>query len=886
MRTLQGHGAFSALLSLTLTLTSVTVAQDLQQLIQAFDESVDSMDSELQSIESSLMSSWGIEDTSTPVGRLFSYTLDKHAFGDGVSGLKVSGMGDVELPGWMAFDPTSLTLEGVPGEEHVGQHYYLQVLPLLEKYVNDSQKADMFSVSVVEDEVHTDSGATPLKQADTNSLQPIKCPAGSSITKATVVVDVDMAEMIPQQHVKMMRSLAEHLGMPPQLLRLLPVGDKPVFDSAALVAGPGDAGEQQHSGALMQWEVGCGNVQGAHMPILQKLESTSQDGSMGEAMGQGVLGWHVTNNKPAAPRRLKRQVWVRPTATLVPSMMPPTVLPIPVGEQLTHTVPVAPSPVTEIQPSKTHKHKHNGKHTKSRKNGRKKTKKPKKPKKTPVPKMTDMISPTVTQVVEPTLPVRPPTEGPSPVLPKVSRSEGVIQPSATPVLPDRPTDPTRPVYTRTQPLPEETDIQPTRTQPTERPTDTGPFPPVTAPSVPDIKEADFAPILNDDIRRLELSVGEILYYKIPAQTFKDREDGNTTQLKLVFTSIDGYTMPRNSWVHFNETSQVLYGLPMAEHVGKHEYIMAAIDKGGRIAKDIFEIFVSRRPREKKINHEFAITLDMDYDDFSFDVNKRIDVASRIARHYGDKDMKSITVTRIARGSVVYAWTNNSVPYEPCPQNMIVALLEYLITDNDTVNPDFLKIMLPYRILRAEAKPYGSCDPNGSSPGGSDIGPGMDADDIEPKPEATSEEDILITTVVPAVVIAAVLLLAGCVACILYRKKRKGKLSDEDQTTFIKKGIPIIFADELDEKPDPPTKPLIMPEEKPACPPPQYSRGGSTMSTPPSDHKEPLIETTDDEDLDMPYRPPPPMTGSLGSRGSRPQHPHQPPYRQPPPYVPP
>ena len=795
-------------------------------------------------------------------------------------------MGGTDLPAWMTFDPSTLRLEGVPSEEHLGQHYYLQVLPQMEKYLNDSQKADMFSVSVVDDQIHTDGGALLVKQSEGSALKPIKCMTGSSVTRATVIVDVDLAAMLPQHQVAMLRNLAEHLGMPADLLRLLPLGDKPMFDSSALVAGPGDANDQKHSGALMQWEVGCGNVQGAHMPILQKLESTSQDGNMGSAMGQNVLGWHVTNNKPTAPRRLKRQVFTRSTPTPVPSMGPPTARPIPTEASLTHTVPVAPSPVVTDTSTESHKHIHDGKHTKSRKHKKKKTRKPKKSKKTRVATTTDVIRPTATQLVEPTIPVTEPSEAPIP--PPVSRPGGVLQPSTTTLAPNvLPSDATEPLYSRTQPLPAQTDkIQPTRTQPTQSPTEVKP--PQVLPEEPDEpdEDIDFAPILNSDIRRLEVSVGDILYYKIPEDTFKDVEDGNTTQLKLMFTSIDGYTMPRMSWVQFNQTTQVLYGLPVAEHVGKHEYIMAAIDKSGRIAKDIFEIYVTRRPREKKINHEFAITLDMDYEDFSFDVNKRIDVASRIARHYGDNDMKSITVTRIDPGSVIYAWTNSSVPTDPCPQNLIVTLLEYLITDNNTVNPTFLKIMRPYRILRAEAKPYGSCDPNGLGPGRPGSGTGTATDKDDPKSEPASEEDILITTVVPAVVIAAVLLLAGCVACILYRKKRKGKLSDEDQTTFIKKGIPIIFADELDDKPDPPTKPLIMQEEKPACLPPQYSRGGSVMSTPPSDHKEPLIETTDEEDLDMPYRPPPPMTGSLGSRGSRAQHPHQPPYRQPPPYVPP
>lgn len=53
----------------------------------------------------------------------------------------------------------------------------------------------------------------------------------------------------------------------------------------------------------------------------------------------------------------------------------------------------------------------------------------------------------------------------------------------------------------------------------------------------------------------------------------------------------------------------------------------------------------------------------------------------------------------------------------------------------------------------------------------------------------------ITFVVPAVIICTMLLLAGVVACVLYRRRRTGKMSvgDEDERqSFRNKGIPVIF----------------------------------------------------------------------------------------------
>ena len=77
------------------------------------------------------------------------------------------------------------------------------------------------------------------------------------------------------------------------------------FSTRTFFCATGDVKKPSQPGAMMQWEVGCGNVNANHMPILQQLESTSSDSSMSQAVGHGIIGWHVTNNKPHAPHRMK-----------------------------------------------------------------------------------------------------------------------------------------------------------------------------------------------------------------------------------------------------------------------------------------------------------------------------------------------------------------------------------------------------------------------------------------------------------------------------------------------------------------------------------------------------------------------------------------------------
>lgn len=138
--------------------------------------------------------------------------------------------------------------------------------------------------------------------------------------------------------------------------------------------------------------------------------------------------------------------------------------------------------------------------------------------------------------------------------------------------------------------------------------------------------------------------------------------------------------------------------------------------------------------------------------------------------------------------------------------------------------------------------------------------------------AAKSDDYLLTFIVPIVIIALMLFLASITACIFYRKRRSGKmnLQEDGRQSYGNKGIPVIFQEELEEKPETGTKmPVILKDEKPPLAPPEYSKSGS-------------LKLNDDSE---PYQPPPPFTRTQdNNRQPRPKP--TPTYRKPPPYVPP
>ena len=111
-----------------------------------------------------------------------------------------------------------------------------------------------------------------------------------------------------------------------------------------------------------------------------------------------------------------------------------------------------------------------------------------------------------------------------------------------------------------------------------------------------------------------------------------------------------------------------------------------------------------------------------------------------------------------------------------------------------------------------------------------------ADEARPadKPE---DDELFMATVLPVLVIAALLIIAVLIACLLYRKRRQSKLAD-DAHTFVGKGVPVIFADELDDKKDADaSQPLIDDVNNRKPPPPEYPRGMS----PGASHRQPLLD---------------------------------------------
>jgi dystroglycan 1 len=839
-----------------------------------------------------LREEWGLPDTVAAVGRLFYYQLPKyHTTLGNFTNYKVTIVEEDKLPSWLTFNEETTSIEGVPMKTVDGQTYTLLVSA--DRRVHPSDSGDdptvipvkeYFTIRVSDREDVLSSGEDymPLMEVRSNphanDFRYVKCQPNAAVTKATVIIDADEGSLLAKERLNLLRNFSSHLGLPVSTLHLSPSRDdrRAIFDDSALVAGPGDVKHPKHqSGLLVQWNVGCGNVFAEHMPVLELLEITSSNGSMTKAIGYGIVGWHIASQRSVQQqtRRLKRQVnhfYNQPTATAapLPSVMRPTGRPVPTKTVLdkeetkeTRTdIPesrIVPTTISSDGPMS-------------------------KPAKSPTPTTTYVtITPTrVLSTTTATSTMHGVTRS-SATAPPPSWSAGVIEPSkggaeeysttvrfhSTEILPGGtiiatdsglltafPSRSESVVASSKFPSSKVTKRPPKTQKPDGRTTTTTSSTKSAAGSLP----SNEAPVVSKPLAIVEAVVGKLLTFKIPDDLFMDVEDGEN--LTLLFLDHDDQMVEPSSWIRLNETSRALFGLALEGHVGMHYYQLAAADRLGKLAKTPCNVSVQPDPASNKLNHELSVTLDLDYDKVMYDLETRVNVINRIAAAFGDRDASKMIITRISPGSVVISWTNSTIPFEPCPEKEIRALLAHLLLPNGDINETFAKAMEPYRVLKGGASHLGPCahlDSHRTATTTSVLPDEVTTSvmmpkGVEVKPREQQESNLLLLILIP-IVIVAVLLLILIIICVVCYKKQKRRQKEQDKLSGLHKGIPIIFADELDDKPDTPTSTLKSrgrnDEEKQSVPPPEYPRSkpASQSSTLRSDYKSPLLTDNDEED---------------------------------------
>uniref|UniRef100_UPI00358F20CC dystroglycan 1-like n=1 Tax=Myxine glutinosa TaxID=7769 RepID=UPI00358F20CC len=666
------------------------------------------------------------------------------------------------LPSWLKLDEDLGVLLGHPRENDIGVHS----IPL---EMNGGYGKPVLFIRVVPEDSAMSSGHS------------VACPVGEAVTSLTVIVDVDLDDMSGEQRIQLLQHVMPFSGVELRNIKLSPVQNNRLFDTSAFLAGPGNARRMEYVGALLSWQLGCA-LDIASLPSLA-VQQPAKEGKMATALEYPVLGWHVANHKPHRPKKIKRQVFVTPTPII--AAIPPTKT-RQLEEPLARVIP------SQISPSFLAT--------------------------TSVAFYSAADAWSASQQLLPTTTL-PTTAWPSllhagPDMPsKPSAGFDVISPM--------PKFPTKTVVTEELEKKHESSSAADRTPEPPVPgfteTMVTPYDSVEWP----VLGGNRPPQLHIPIGYLNVHVGTYFEHRIPLNTFIDSEDGLLDRLRLKLSSKDGID-GSGPWMGLDHSKIMLYGLPPNNKtaIGKHKFVLTATNKAGASSESTFKVVVHSPPHGSHPSVLFETKLNNNFKNFSRDLDLKVRFVKKLTAALGGKNASVLTIEDIKRGSVVVTWSNNTLPLEPCPLLEVHRLCDQMISEGGAPRESFHASMKPeFDVVKVKAYGTEKCaDSDFRAVGHRDIPlstVGVPTTVVSvAHPEAMPAQDRnILYIIIPLILVALLLLLIG--ACLCYRHKRKGKMTLEERHSFVRKGVPVIFSDEMDDgKPSlSSNKPVILHEEK-------------------------------------------------------------------------
>ena len=296
------------------------------------------------------------------------------------------------------------------------------------------------------------------------------------------------------------------------------------------------------------------------------------------------------------------------------------------------------------------------------------------------------------------------------------------------------------------------------------------------------------PIVVNSIGRVTAYVGRLFVYRIPFDTFYDKENGYTPNLIVTCRYASGLPLQRSFWIVYDNTTQTLSGLPFLEEYsnqgkGGVSIEVVAMDKFGAAARDVFNVYIENRP----VDVQFTLTaqISRSFQEFQADSSLKIALFYRIVRFYNTTANSNYYASSLTNGSVIYSWSDTTISGTVCNTSAIAKLLRYIQLPSGSLTPQFAQAMLPdFPVLGVSRSYYGVCLPSPITP-------------LIPVKPAAGEgtEHIFLRYVVPTIAVALVLALIFA-SIILLSKRRRNKPPFLEKNTF-RKGQPVLLPEEYE-----------------------------------------------------------------------------------------
>ena len=260
------------------------------------------------------------------------------------------------------------------------------------------------------------------------------------------------------------------------------------------------------------------------------------------------------------------------------------------------------------------------------------------------------------------------------------------------------------------------------------------------------------------------------------------EDGSTRNLTLKILFLNNESLSTKSWLAFNTSSQMLYGLPLNSDYKKQiskplDLILFAYDKDGRYAFNSFKLSISEPINS--VPFIVTIRLALNYTIFMTENQYPALLINKIASYYNDSQSR-IYIQSIEEGSTLVSWSNTSLGINICNNTEIESNTDKIINKNlNTPRKDFAQHLLPeFPLIGIQSEFQGVCVVNTTI--------------VTKFPPTTAEKDsTFIYFIIPVVILGIILLIVVILIIWFWKNRRKNTVYFKNHER------PVLLPDEVE-----------------------------------------------------------------------------------------
>lgn len=213
-------------------------------------------------------------------------------------------------------------------------------------------------------------------------------------------------------------------------------------------------------------------------------------------------------------------------------------------------------------------------------------------------------------------------------------------------------------------------------------------------------QANTPPRVTQLISTIRVSVCGVTQYSIHANTFYDKEDGKTPNLRLLLTDSNNNSLSQNSWLSWNSTKQAILftaSVLNARNDERATFLLSATDKGA--LSTYMSLFTSISGPLNVLSDckiQMKLGIDQSLSSYSNAYLTEI-ILSKMAAYFGlDSTSKIglVSVLRESSTSIIISWSFCSTKYVPYTQSSTMYHKITNIPDYDGFSFILRKVFMP------------------------------------------------------------------------------------------------------------------------------------------------------------------------------------------------